>query len=142
MIKAISKYLLSICILLLGVTNHLHAQKQKDSAFYSPIKPRKDTRHASLNTQHRNLTSVATSTSFDNRVNIVYGYSEEHEEDEKECIASHKKNIAKAYFHSAYFYNWYTKLFLFNTSQVLHFGKHFSQYPLNKLFVVFRVFRI
>lgn len=142
MIKAHIKYLFSICILLLGVTNQQHPQKQKDGAFYSPIKPRKDTRHASLNTQHRNLTSVSTSVSFDNRENFLYGYSEEHEEDEKECIATHKKNAAKAYFHSAYFYHWYTKLFLVNTSQVLHFGKHFSNYPLNKLFIVFSVFRI
>jgi hypothetical protein len=142
MIKAHIKYLFSICILLLSVTNQLHAQTHKESAFYSPIKARKDTRHASLNTQHRNLTSITTSVAFDNREKLLYGYSEEHEEDEKECIVTHKKNVANAYFCSTYFYNWYTKLFLINTSQALRFGKHFSHYPLNKLFIVFSVFRI
>lgn len=74
---------------------------------------------------------------------MLYGYNEEHEEEDKECFISHKKDLTNAYFSSAPFYNWYTKLFLvLNTSQVLHFGKHFSHYSLNKLFVVFRVFRI
>lgn len=137
MTKAVLKYLLSISILLLGLSNQLSAKTNRESAFIVPHK------HISFGNQHQGIANIFTSVSFDNRENLFYDYEEEHEEDEEKSSISQKKNTVNPYVAAAPFYNWYAKLFLvLNTSQVLHFGKHFSHYPLYKLFIVFSVFRI
>ncbi len=142
MIKAISKYILSLIVLLLGLSNQLSAFSNKTSTYIAPTQSFKNV-NVAKDIHVRNLTTIFSSNVADSRGSIFYDYSEEQEEDDDEkCIVTHKKHYPNAYISSTPFYHSFTKLFLFNTSQVLHFGKHFSQYPLNKLFVVFRVFRI
>lgn len=138
MTKAIFKYLLSISILLLGLSNQLSARTNREVAFFAPVK------NISVNNHQPDLVNIFTTISHDNRENLFYDSEEEHkEDDDEESYISHKKNVANTYITSSPFYNWYAKLFLvLNTSQVLHFGKHFSHYPLYKLFIVFSVFRI
>ncbi len=139
MTKATFKYLLSISILLLGLSNQLSARTNRDIAFFGPVK------NISVGTHQHGLTNIFTAVSFENRENLFFDCEEEHEEDDddKESYLSQKKNLVNTYLAAAPFFSWYTKLFLvLNTSQVLHFGKHFSHFPLYKLFIVFSVFRI
>ncbi len=142
MIKAISKYILSLIILLLGLSNQLSAFSSKESIYIAPTQRFKNA-NTEADIQNRNLAIVFTSNEAESRGNLLYDCSEEQEEDDDEkTIISHKKNHANTCLCFSSFYGAFTRLSALLSPQVLHFGKHFSQYPLQKLFIVFGVFRI
>ncbi|WP_026993733.1 hypothetical protein [Flectobacillus major] len=139
--KAYIKYLIPLCILLLGFSGQLTANMQKERVFYTPIKSLHEIKLVGNNFHQVPTASLSRVVSSESKEKLFY-FDEEQEEDEKESFTLYKKSLANSNVSSAIFYSWYAIVSLFNTSPVLHFGKHFSQYPLNKLFIVFRVFRI
>ena len=141
MIKSQIKYLIILCVALYGVIGQLGTNNTY-SVYDSPVKQSAFSQNLPFSVQQSNSTFVSSSFVFNNRENFLFEYDEKFEDDDKENIASQKKNVDNSFALSSLFYNHYNKLFSLENSRVLHFGRHFPFILYNKLFIIFQVFRI
>lgn len=141
MIKTRIKYLITLCILLSSVGGQLVLNKFDLSVLHHQVKNQKSSQNVHADIQQSNFPSIYSST-LGSQEKLIFDYDEKFEEDDKEDVVSSKKIVENLYSLSTIFSNRYTKFFFLKNSQALHFSKHFSRIPSNKLFIVFRVFRI
>ena len=142
MIKARIKYLITLCLLLLSNSGQLVAETSYLSASYQQVKNQNFLKNVDSSVQQGNYTFCFTSFAFNNQRNFLFEYDEKVEEDDKHSVTTQKRITENLYLLSSFFNNNYTKLFFLKNPQALHFSKHFSHIPYNKLFIVFQVFRI
>lgn len=142
MIKTRIKYLIILFLLLIRTGGQLMANTCYFNASNQQIKNQEFSKNVNSGVQQGNFTFSLTSFVFNNRGNFVFDYDEKFEEDDKDSIPSQKRILENPYLLSPFFKNNYTKLFCLKNPQALHFCKHFSYIPYNKLFIVFQVFRI
>ena len=145
MIKTRVKYLITLCILLLSFSEQLvvHLSYENERVSYQEIKKTTTSNEVSAGTQQSTLAFIFPSPRSGNRENILFDSDEKFEEDdEKSASTSSKKNLGTIQSLFTSLYNSYAKLFLLKNPQALHFSKHFSNIPYNKLFIVFHVLRI
>ena len=138
MTKATIKYLLSISILLLGLSNQLSAYNNGKHASFVPVQHLKEPK---LLKQQQALAAAFSSISS-GQEKTFFDYDEENveEEDDHALVSNHQ--LASPFIAPKLFYSWYAVLSVLTTSKVLHFSKHIQHFSLNKLFIVFSVFRI
>lgn len=137
MVKASVKYLLTLCILLLSVTNQLTAYTQKGAVSFLPQKTLHTSKDFHLDASHQ---LTFTSFSADSKENSLFFCEEDNVEEDEDRFVLHKKYSETPCASS--FYTWNRLLILLNFPQVLLSYKHFIFFTPNKLFVIFRVFRI
>ena len=146
MMKAQIKYLVTLCILLLGVSGQLtdaNSHTISVASHHPIINPHASSDDNIGNLQGNVITTTFTSASFDSKENTFFEYSEEVEEDEEsDSIIPQKKNSENTYLSSTLFYSWYSNFLLLSNTQALHFSKHLFHFSYSKLFIVFQVFRI
>ena len=142
MIKSQIKYLIILCVALYGVIGQL-GTNNTDSIYDSPVKQSGFSQNLPFSVQQGNATFISSSFVFNNRENFLFDYDEKFEDDDdKENIASQKKNTDNLFALSSLFYNHCNRLFSLEHSKVLHFSKPFSFILSNKLFIIFQVFRV
>lgn len=137
MMKASVKYLLTLCILLLSVTNQLTAHTQKGGVSFLSQKTLHTSKDLRLDANHQ---LTITSFSTDGKDNSLFFCEEDNVEEDEERFVLQKKHSEIPCASS--FYAWNRLLILLNFPQVLLSYKHFIFFTPNKLFVIFRVFRI
>jgi hypothetical protein len=138
MTKALMKYLLSLCILLLSGYGHLYAQPHQEGTTH----PLKGVVHAaSIGTLQHDLAAIlkVSKPSAEKERNNLYSTESEKEEDES---LSFHKIVDNTHFIAAVFYAHALALLLSVLARVLHFCKHFSYFSSHRLYLIFRVFRI
>jgi hypothetical protein len=142
MVKSHIKYLLSLCILLLSISNQLDINAQSKSAFHLLTENFSPISGDNLSNLRINARTNVISAASNSKESTLFNYAEEVEEDKKDGIISQKKNSENTNISSTLFSSWYNKFPLLSKSTVLRFGKQFFHFSYHKLFIIFQVFRI
>ncbi len=136
--KAYSKYLLSLSILLLSLVSQAHK-----SDILLASKGTLSVADAVANQQKSFATHqvfFAAKYSLETKDKALFDAEEEVEE--KEGLETSKRTADVQQHFTSLFYNWYQHYILLNTLQSLPSRKHCLHFSSNKLFIMFRVFRI
>jgi len=141
MLKAYTKYLLSLCILLLSVYSQLYAHTYRDGISHSSLKNQINSEQARFGTgQNSPVLARKFVLSVTEKESLKIGVAEIEEEDNK--LISFKKYLKNSNYFSTVFYALvfgFLGLFL-----RIHLPscKHSLNFPSYKLFLLFRVIRI
>ena len=139
MLKAYTKYILTICVLLLSVSSRSSAETHsKGELDYAAENHLVVLNCADVHTETDGLRSTFKSFSSVNREEFFFDCDEESEE---KNLILHKKSLSDNNITSIFFYNWYWSI-IHKATKVLFSYKDILYFSLNKLYVVFSVFRI
>ena len=142
MIKSQTKYLIVLYSILFGIIVQLGANINHP-IYDSSVRQSEVSQNLHLDVQQSNPSFISSSFIFNNRENFIFDCDEKFEDDDdKENIASQKKNIDNSFASSFLFYNPYSKLFSLKNSRISHFSRFFLSTLHSKLFIIFQVFRI
>jgi hypothetical protein len=86
MIKALIKYLLSLCILLLCGYSQLSTYTYRESTYNSPIKSLKESEHASLGNEQQDQTFITPSSPSGTKKHFTIDFAEIEIEEEEEYL--------------------------------------------------------
>jgi hypothetical protein len=135
--KAHSKYLFTLCVILLSFLTQLVSRTQTDAALSFSKSNIEHYQNVQVN---HNLTNFSISEFPNNSERLVFDYDEECE-DEKDFFSSPTKSLGNCYL-SSFFHPLFQKYFLLNFTKVSQVWTYSQLFPSNKLFIVFGVFRI
>lgn len=137
--KAFVKYLFSLVILVLSFTNQLMARAHKDGEIIVSSSNSKSTFHHSPIAAHQTPTFTVPVTE---RGEKVFFDANEKEVEEDEAVLASSENIQSGNALSSLFFSWYHRLIQLRSPQFSYYDKNLLQLTPNKLFIVFRVFRL
>lgn len=139
MIRALIKYLLILCIILLSGSIQLFAHKAMESALCSTSLAMTD--HARVDIEHEHAFNIqSASPNTEKKESKVFVPNIVLEEDESD---SFEKNLGSSNFFTAFFYALVFGYITFNINKGIHPYKHFSNFSsLQSLHIIFCVYRI
>jgi len=142
MIKALAKYLLLLCVILLSGYGQLSARTSKESAIHAQTKYDKESENVtSDNVQKDNACIITSSTRSDTKKERqeICVAKNEVEEDE---VDSSKKHVERNYVSLSNFYALSQECFLLYIKNSLTFCKRFSYFTSYMRYIIFQVIRI
>jgi len=140
MTKAILKYLLTLCILLLSVYSHLYAHAYQELPCHSHTQRFKGAVHASLGTSHNDQGFNPRYSLSDSEKSFRLEATDIEEEDYG--FVAFRKYLESNYYFTAVFYAIALAFFFRYIKTSLLFCKHFSYTLSKRRYLLFQVFII
>lgn len=141
MIKALIKYLLSLCILLLGGYSQLSAHANEEGDFYSPIKNLKGSEQISIGPGQDGPTFILKpASSGTEKASFTMDAAEIIEE--KEEWSSFIKYLADSYYFTVIYYALTFGYLCYFIKKYLPLSKQSFDFSSYRWYLIFQVFRI
>jgi hypothetical protein len=142
MIKALIRFLLSLCFLLLIGYGHVHAHIRQSSIYYSPVKIRKGFVYTNVCTLQNRHTFISASSSSPKKKSFKIN-APDIERKEDDLITSEKYLEISNYFTTIFYVQPTAGYFFHNRKNSLAFFKDFSYCSLHRsLYLILQVARI